>query len=126
VTNTFGGTGAVDGRGRCLRAPQLQVRVYFRGNVEPAASVPVDGQSLLLGAPCQMVHVANVVWPPRLLPDGSPPGPGDDLGAPTVEAVEAPQPVQAYGERGNGGLACAPNGQRTPAGQPIPWYDPAP
>ena len=59
---------------------------------------------LSLGAPCHMVHAADVTWPMR----------GSDAGV----LVTAAQATTRYGVRSGGGLQCAPDGPQ--AG--VPWY----
>lgn len=86
------------GAGRCLAPVAPVVRVFLRGSATPALSVP-----LVLGAPCQMVHAADVVWPAA----------GSDAGV----QVTAASGVTRYGVR-SGGLQCAPDGPQ--AG--VPWY----
>lgn len=87
------------GAGRCLNPIAPVVRVFLKGSATASLSVP-----LTLGAPCQMVHAADVVWPQR----------GTDAGI----TVTAGSGVTRYGIRGGGGLQCAPDGPQ--AG--VPWY----
>jgi hypothetical protein len=89
---------AAVGAGRCLNPVAPVVRVFLRGSATPALSVP-----LVLGAPCQMLHAADVTWPAR----------GTDAGV----VVTAGTAVTRYGVR-SGGLQCAPDGPQ--AG--VPWY----
>ena len=60
------------GAGRCLPAVSPVVRVFLRGSAAPALIVP-----LTLGAPCQMLHAADITWPAR----GSDAGRAGDGGA---------------------------------------------
>ena len=78
------------------------VRVFLRGSATAAVSVP-----LVLGAPCQMIHAADVVWPMR----------GSDAGI----QVTAASGVTRYGVR-SGGLQCAPDGVQSG----VPWYSAQP
>jgi hypothetical protein len=69
------------GSGKCYLAPKPVVRVFLKGSRTPAAVIPVEGlvppDELAIGAPCQMVAVAEIAWPPRSeigsLPDGGTP-----------------------------------------------------
>lgn len=87
------------GAGRCLSPVAPVVRVFLRGSATPALTVP-----LILGAPCQTLHAADIVWPQR----------GSDAGVQVTTATG----VTRYGVRSNGGLQCAPDGPQ--AG--VPWY----
>ncbi len=90
--------GAAVGTGRCVAPVAPVVRVFLRGSATAAVTVP-----LVLGAPCQMIHAADVVWPMR----------GSDAGI----QVNAASGVTRYGVR-SGGLQCAPDGQQSG----VPWY----
>ncbi|MCI0570058.1 MAG: choice-of-anchor D domain-containing protein [Myxococcaceae bacterium] len=126
VATTAPASGAALGPGKCLRAPRPVVRVFAKAAPAPLATFPVGTQSVQLGAPCQMLHVANVRWPARLLPDGGTPADGE-TGEPQVEIVGlqtdggvAPV-VRRFGRRESGGLTCLSN---DPAGPPD-WYEDA-
>ncbi len=93
---------APSGAGRCLSPIAPVVRVFLKGSATAALSVP-----LVLGAPCQTLHAADVTWPMR----------GSDAGV----QVTARQAVTRYGVR-SGGLQCAPDG---PQGG-VPWYSAQP
>lgn len=98
VANTAPAGAAALGNGRCLNPIAPVVRVFLKGSATASLSVP-----LTLGAPCQMVHAADVAWPQR----------GTDAGI----SVIAGSGVTRYGLRGGGGQ-CAPDGPQ--AG--VPWY----
>lgn len=95
---------AASGAGKCLPTVSPTVRVFLRGSATPAISVP-----LTLGAPCQMLHAADIAWPAR----------GTDAG---VVVTAGTQPITRYGIRAGGGLQCAPDGPQ--AG--VPWYSAQP
>jgi hypothetical protein len=79
------------------------VRIFVRGSAAPAAVIPMSG-ALSLGAPCQLLHVADIEWPSR----------GSDGGV-----VVTPQTgVARFGVRAASSLQCAPDGPQ--AG--VPWY----
>ena len=90
------------GAGKCLSPVAPVVRVFLRGSATPALSVP-----LTLGAPCQMIHAADVIWPMR----------GSDAGVQVV----ARSMISRYGIRA-GGLQCAPDGPQSG----VPWYSAQP
>jgi hypothetical protein len=101
------------------------VRLFFRGSATPAAVVPLDSLSppdeLALGAPCQVLHVADVAWP-RLgasLPDGGPVAPVVTvIGADGDGRVVSPA-IARFGWRETGGsLQCTPD--LTLSG--VQWY----
>ncbi len=75
--------------GRCLPSSSATVRIFLRGETTATASVPV-----VLGAPCQLVHAADVTWP----------APGSDAGVVVTPASGSTR----YGQRENGALQCAP------------------
>ncbi len=53
------------GPGKCYRAPEPVVRVFFKGSPTPAATLPLPPEVLAIPAPCQMLYVADVVWPAK-------------------------------------------------------------
>ncbi len=110
------GTGA----GTCRDAVKPVVRVFARG--APAAVVPLDAltppDTFALGAPCQLWHVADVVWPRR----------GSDAGV-RVEAIGADDAgylaspsVSRYGWRPGPSGQCSPNATLGGVG----WFTRAP
>lgn len=99
VANAAMAGAAATGGGRCLPTVPATLRVYLRGSSVAALSTPV-----VLGAPCQMVQAATVLWPAL----------GSDAGV----VVNAATGVKRFGVRGNGSLQCAPDGPQ--AG--VPWY----
>ncbi len=113
--------GAPMGTGRCFAAPAPVVKVFFFGESAPAATIPM--QNVLLGAPCQAWHVADIEWPGRsmigTLADGGTPAPtvrviGLDAGTLTPS-------LAVFGRRAIGGsLSCSPNDTQGAAN--VPWY----
>ncbi len=106
------------GAGKCYRAPQPVVRLFLKGASTPAQVIPLDTlvppDLLALGAPCQVLHVANVVWPAKSaigsLPDGGTPEP--TISVPGVDGTgRVVSPVVArFGYRQAGGsLQCSPD-----------------
>lgn len=78
------------GAGACALAPKASLRIFARSGQSPIASVPLEGlmppDDLVMGSPCQMVHLADVWWPAKnspQLPDGGKP-------MPTVVSAGAP------------------------------------
>ncbi len=106
------------GAGKCFQAPQPVVRIFVKGARTPAQVIPLEGlmppDSVSLGAPCQMLAVAEIAWPPRSaigsLPDGGTPPPqivvsGQGGGGRIVNPV-----VGRFGYRQTGGsLRCSPD-----------------
>lgn len=110
------GTGA----GTCRDAVKPVVRVFVRG--APAAVVPLDTlmsvDPFALGAPCQLWHAADVVWPAR----GSDAGVTvDAIGRDATGYVTAPQ-LSRYGWRPGAFGQCSPNVMLGG----VPWYTAAP
>lgn len=109
------------GAGTCRAPVKPVVRVFTRG--AQAAVIPLDtlvpADPLALGAPCQLLHVADVVWPRR----------GSDAGMPRVDIVgvddggyvTSPR-ITRWGYRPNASGQCSPN--TTVTG--FNWYAPAP
>jgi hypothetical protein len=115
------------GAGKCSLAPKPVVRLFFKANPTPAAVIPLDTLSppddLVIGAPCQMLYVADVVWPAKsaigTLPDGGTPPPVVTVtGADVTGRVSSPS-IGRFGYRQAGGsLQCSPD--VTLSG--VPWY----
>lgn len=109
------------GAGTCRAAVKPVVRVFTRG--AQAAVIPLDtlmpADPLALGAPCQLLHVADVVWPRR----------GADAGSPRVDVIgqddagylTAPS-LTRWGYRPNASGQCSPN--TTQSGRA--WFAPSP
>ncbi len=126
VANSAPAGDAGVGPGQCYEAPRPVVRLFFHGSATAAASIPLDGLSppddLRLGAPCQVLSVAEVEWPARSaigsLPDGGTPPPvvhvhGADASGRVVSPV-----VARFGVRQAGGsLQCAPD-----VSSPTAWF----
>jgi hypothetical protein len=110
------------GPGKCFQSPQVTVKLFLKGSSVPERIIPVSN-SLSLGAPCLMWHVADVSWPPKTLvgslADGGTPSPiitvvGDD----GMGRVPTPT-VARFGVRPVGGaLKCSPDSM--PSG--VDWY----
>ncbi|GMU61487.1 MAG: hypothetical protein AMXMBFR34_32500 [Myxococcaceae bacterium] len=106
------------GTGKCFPPPSPVVRLFFRGSRAPAAVIPLDTlvppDELFLGAPCQMLYVADVEWPAKSalgsLPDGGTPPPVVEVkGADVNGRVTAPV-ISRFGWRQTGGsLQCSPD-----------------
>jgi hypothetical protein len=95
---------APSGAGKCMPVVAPVLRVFLRGSASAALTVP-----LTLGAPCQLVHAADVLWPAR----------GSDAGVVVTAGV---QPLARYGVRSAGGLQCAPDGPSLG----VPWFSSQP
>jgi hypothetical protein len=121
VADAPGDAGVGFGPGKCYLAPKPVVRVFVFGGVTPIATIPLAPQTVLLGAPCQLWHVADIDWPGRALigslPDGGTPPPAVRV---IGESGAAITPALAnFGQRQTGSLACRPNDTR---GAGINWY----
>jgi hypothetical protein len=106
------------GPGVCISPVNPVVRLFFRGASAPATEIPLPSlmppDALVLGAPCQLLHVADVVWPAR----GTDGGIGVNvIGADGTGRVTNPQ-ISRYGIRQAGNLQCAPDTMRSGK----PWY----
>jgi hypothetical protein len=96
---------AASGAGVCLPPVNPVVRLFFRGATTPAQEIPLPPGVLTLGAPCELMHVADVVWQAR----------GSDGGIGVADAGAA---ITRYGFRQAGNLQCAPDTTRSGR----PWY----
>lgn len=106
------------GTGKCFTAPQPVVRLFIKGAIAPAKTIPLEmlmpPDLLAIGAPCQVLHVADVAWPAKSaigsLPDGGTPAPIISVpGADGTGRVISPQ-VSRFGYRQTGGsLQCSPD-----------------
>lgn len=115
------------GVGKCYAPPKPVVRVFLKGSATAAATIPLDTlippDDLAIGAPCQMLYVADIEWPSKLLngslPDGgTPPATVIARGADAGRIV-TPQ-VARFGWRQTGGsLQCSPD---TTKGNGVDWY----
>ncbi len=118
---------APTGTGRCFVAPEPQVRIFFKANPVPAAVIPLPdlmpADELAIGAPCQALYVADIIWParngmgstdPRVVVRGA-----DETGR-----ITQPELVR-YGVRAADGLQCNPNAIEGPGVVPN-WYDAEP
>ena len=113
----------VTGNGRCRPPTDVRLRVYAHGVELATLPVPTlaPPDALSLAAPCQLVHVADVVWPAR----------GTDAGVQVVPVgvdgqgrFTTPE-LHRYGWRPAGpqpNLTCAPNTRRTISSGQVPWY----
>ncbi|MBL8917287.1 MAG: hypothetical protein JNJ54_00375 [Myxococcaceae bacterium] len=122
-------TSAPIGAGRCVVPAKPVLRLFLRGEATPSAVVPLETltppDELAVGAPCQLLHLADVEWPTSvaLLSDGGRPRPVVVVpGAGDGGYVTSPV-LSRFGWRQRGSLQCAPNATR-PGG--IGWYEVAP
>lgn len=109
---------APTGAGKCFVPPQPVVRIFFKGSATAAAEIPLPSEVLPLGAPCQLLYVADVVWPAKSVADA---GVG---GAPQVmvQSTPASPQVARYGFRQANSTQCSPNVTKAA----IDWYGPEP
>jgi hypothetical protein len=117
------------GSGRCYPAPKPVVKLFFRGSPTAAAVLPLDtlvpSDELLLGAPCQLWHVADVAWPAASaigsLPDGGTPPPQViAVGVDGTGRITSPS-IARFGQRPSGGnLKCEPDTTLSPG--TVGWY----
>jgi hypothetical protein len=106
------------GTGKCFVAPQPVVRLFLKGDLAPAKVIPLQTLAppdlLAVGAPCQMLHVADISWPAKSaigsLPDGGTPAPIITVpGADGTGRVSSPA-ITRFGYRQAGGsLQCSPD-----------------
>lgn len=102
------------GAGKCFVPPQPVVRIFIKGNPTPAAVIPVAPDVLLLPAPCQMIYLADVIWPAKDTPDA---GATANPQIVTQSTPAAPQ-VARFGYRQANSSQCSPNLMKTS----IDWY----
>ncbi|MFT3835998.1 MAG: choice-of-anchor D domain-containing protein [Myxococcaceae bacterium] len=116
------------GIGKCYTPPQPVLKIFLKGSAIAAAEVPlstlVPPDQLTLGAPCEMLYLADVNWPSKnligSLPDGGTPPPtisvkGADGTGRIVNAFKG-----RFGYRpAGGGLACVND---TTLGNNVKWY----
>ncbi len=103
------------GIGKCYAPPQPVVRIFLKGSATPAAEIPLQSltppDTLAIGAPCQMLYLADVNWPAKTLigslPDGgTPPATITVHGADVSGRITSPS-LGRFGYRPpGGGLAC--------------------
>jgi hypothetical protein len=106
------------GSGKCYAAPKPELKIFFKGNPMAAVTVPLESlmpkDDLSIGAPCQLLELAQISWPGRnligSLPDGGTPPPvvfvpGTDAG---MGRVVNPN-VARFGFRQMGSLQCSPD-----------------
>lgn len=122
------GTAAI-GPGKCFEPPHPSVRVYLKGNPVAAKVVPLPtlmpADDLAIGAVCQMLYVADVIWPSKQevgsLPDaGTPLATIEVKGADSNGRVTQPA-IARYGYRPAGGNTsqCTPDSQQGPN---VDWF----
>jgi hypothetical protein len=115
------------GAGKCFVAPTPTVRLFFRGRPTPSKVIPLEGLAppdvVRIGAPCQMLHVADVEWPAKsaigtLADGGTPPPLVHVIGVDGAGRMTKPS-IARFGWRQAGGdLQCIPDGT---SGR-TPWY----
>jgi len=119
------------GVGKCFAPPQPVVRLFFKGATAPARVIPLDTllppDLLSIGAPCQVLHVANISWPAKSaigsLPDGGTPAPVVTVPGADGEGRVVSPAISRFGYRQTGGsLQCTPDFS---AG-PVQWYSQQP
>ena len=104
------------GAGWCRAGPRPTVSIFVRGAPQPLAVIPLEDERVRAGAPCELLHVADLEWPARTAPAGT--APRVELRGSTV-AGERRLPSRFYGRRGTGGgLTCQPNAGVGPQA----WY----
>jgi hypothetical protein len=113
------------GPGRCLGAPRPVLRLFFRGSARPAHVIPLDtltpADELMLGAPCQVLHLADITWPARgtALPDGGALMPTVTVpGADVTGRVTNPALARFGWRQPGGSLQCTPD----LTGSGLDWY----
>jgi hypothetical protein len=96
------------------------VRVFVKANPTPVQVIPLENlipaDDLAIGAPCQLLYLADVIWPARgssqdagVLPDGGSSGPRVVVkGADGSGRVTAPM-LARFGYRQLNSLQCSPN-----------------
>ncbi|MHB8874369.1 MAG: choice-of-anchor D domain-containing protein [Myxococcaceae bacterium] len=131
VANGSPDGGAPSGAGKCYVPPAPVVKLFFKANPVPAKVIPLEGlvppDDLVLPAPCQLLYVADVVWPQAgaptdggLLADGGSSAPQVVVkGADATGRITSPV-LARFGSRS--GLQCSPNANRSG----VDWYVPAP
>lgn len=126
------GTGA----GRCFPAPRPVVRIFLKGNPQPAAVIPLDSlmrpactgagvpcDDLAIGAPCQLWYVADVDWPAKsaigsLADGGTPLATVTPKGTDGTGRIASPV-IGRFGWRQSGSLQCTPDSTQ---GGGLLWY----
>ncbi len=115
------------GAGKCYAPPKPVVRIFLKGSPVAASTIPLDmlvpPDELAIGAPCQLLYVADVEWPSKALngslPDGGTPPATIFVKGADAGRVVAPQ-IARFGWRQTGGsLQCSPD---TTRGAGIDWY----
>ena len=115
------------GIGKCYAPPRPVVRIFLKGSAIAAQTIPLDtlmpADDLAIGAPCQMLYVADVEWPAKTLlgslPDGGTPPANVVARGADAGRIVAPQ-LARYGWRQTGGsLQCSPD---TTKGAAVDWY----
>lgn len=123
---------APQGPGKCYDPPEPEVRIFVKANPTPVAVIPLDTlmppDQVPLGAPCQMLYVADIVWPAKAMGDaGTPDGGTEEVPQVIVRGAggdgRITPEIGRFGERAAGGLSCAPNGTSSTN---EPWYEVAP
>lgn len=120
VANEAPASSAPAGAGKCFVPPRPVVKIFLKGSSTPAAVIPLDTLSppdeLVVPAPCQMLYVADVIWPAK----GSSDAPQIVVkGADGSGRITSPQ-IQRFGFRQADSRQCSPNDSFEN------WYAPAP
>ncbi|MBI3183029.1 MAG: choice-of-anchor D domain-containing protein [Myxococcales bacterium] len=125
VANDAPKTSAPSGAGKCFVPPEPVVRIFFRGNPTPAAVIPLDTlnppDKLVLPAPCQMLYLADVLWPAK--GDGGVTDAGPQVLVQGADGGYVTDPKLArFGFRQQNSLQCSPNLTKGA----VDWYGAAP
>ncbi len=106
------------GVGKCFAAPQPVVKLYLRGALEPVTVIPLETLmppgELVAGAPCHLLHVADIDWPAKSsiasLPDGGTPPPVISVpGADGTGRIVTPETTRFGYRQAGGSLTCSPD-----------------
>lgn len=126
VANAAPANATPSGSGKCYEAPKPVVRLFFKGSPTPANVIPLETltppDGLVIGAPCQLWHVADVAWPAKTaigsLPDGGTPPPVVTvMGADGSGRITSPS-LARFGTRAAGDLKCSPDSVQGT----VDWY----
>lgn len=105
------------GAGRCYEAPRPVARVFFKGSRTAAQVIPLEGlmppDVVALGAPCQVLKLADIEWPAKplhgSLPDGGTPPPQVIVAGQGAQGRITNPVTSRYGVRENGSRTCSPD-----------------
>lgn len=122
VADVAGSASSPSGQGKCFVAPRPTLKVFLRSNPSPAVTLPSSPGEFVLGAPCQLAYLADVVWPAQ----GSPGLPDGGPALPRVEPLYADggtsftEPLLSrFGVRAPGSRECS---REITTQYPIQWF----